>query len=219
MDIPSYSHLAQGKDLIIKPFKIMNIILHPKSCMQQISFRDLPKNSNSTLINHSKTIIKNFVALDMQAVYSYISLHDELWKVFMHSFMRITKALADKNRIRILLALDGCELCVCQIIELLELAPSTVSKHMSVLSQAHLIKGRKEGRWRYYRLAGDDASYEVREALAWVYGSISKTSKIRQDATRLKDIFRLDPKELCRIKGKTLTLQPLPKDNDHDQKD
>ena len=134
----------------------------------------------------------------------------------MHSFMRITKALAGKSRIRILLALDDRELCACQIIELLEMAPSTVSKHMSVLLQAHLIKERKDGRWRYYRLAGDDAPYEVREAIAWVYGSLSKTTRIRQDAARLKEIFRLDPEELCRIKGKTLTLQLLSKDKDHD---
>lgn len=126
----------------------------------------------------------------------------------MHSFMRITKALADKNRIRILLALDDRELCVCQIIELLELAPSTVSKHMSVLSQAHLIKGRKDGRWRYYRLAGDDASNEVREALAWVYGSTSKTTRIRKDAALLKKILSFDPEELCRMESKILITQP-----------
>ena len=71
----------------------------------------------------------------------------------MFEFLNITKALAEENRVRILLALEVEELCVCQIIELLELAPSTVSKHMSVLRQARLVDGRKEGRWMYYRLA------------------------------------------------------------------
>ena len=42
----------------------------------------------------------------------------------MFTFMMITKALSDENRVRTLLALDGRELCVCQIIELLGLAPS-----------------------------------------------------------------------------------------------
>ena len=68
-------------------------------------------------------------------------------------FMTITKALSDENRVRMLLALDGRELCVCQIIELLGLAPSTVSKHMSILANARLVEGRQEGRWRFYRLA------------------------------------------------------------------
>lgn len=126
----------------------------------------------------------------------------------MHSFMAITKALADENRIRILIALDGRELCVCQIIELLGLAPSTVSKHMSVLSQARLIEGRKDGRWRYYRLADSNAPYEVREAIAWVCGSLSKTSRIRQDTVHLEKILSFNPEELCRMESKILITQP-----------
>ena len=47
--------------------------------------------------------------------------------------MNITKALADEHRLRVLLALRGGELCACQITELFGLAPSTMSKHLSVL--------------------------------------------------------------------------------------
>ena len=112
--------------------------------------------------------------------------------------MTITKALADENRIRALLALDGRELCVCQIIELLGLAPSTVSKHMQILTQARLVENRKEGRWRYYHLADDEAPFAVREAIGWVRGSISKTSKIQQDAKRLKEILKIDQEVLCK---------------------
>ncbi|MGA9236606.1 MAG: metalloregulator ArsR/SmtB family transcription factor, partial [Desulfobacterales bacterium] len=75
----------------------------------------------------------------------------------MRHLVRTTKALADATRIRILGALQGRELCVCQLIELLGLAPSTVSKHLSILRNARLIDSRKEGRWMYYRLSGEDA--------------------------------------------------------------
>ena len=57
----------------------------------------------------------------------------------MREFMNITKALADANRVRMLLALRGRELCVCQITELFGLAPSTMSKHLSILYQAGLV--------------------------------------------------------------------------------
>lgn len=120
----------------------------------------------------------------------------------MLPLMAITKALADENRIRSLLALDGQELCVCQIIELLGLAASTVSKHMSILTQAGLVESRKDGRWRYYRLADDDAPPEVRGAIAWICSSFSENSKIRQDSERLKKILRLDPEELCKLQIK-----------------
>jgi DNA-binding transcriptional ArsR family regulator len=115
----------------------------------------------------------------------------------MLEFLNITKALAEENRLRILLALDGRELCVCQIIEFLELAPSTVSKHMSVLRQARLVDGRKDGRWMYYRLADERAPTEVKEALAWVKKSISRNECIRKDAKRLNEILKIDRDVLC----------------------
>jgi len=58
----------------------------------------------------------------------------------MRRFLRI-KALADENRIRLIVTLKGRELCVCQLIELLVLAPSAVSKHLSILKNARLIDG------------------------------------------------------------------------------
>ena len=116
----------------------------------------------------------------------------------MHEFMTIVKALADQNRVRALLALRDRELCGCQIIELLGLAPSTVSRHMSMLKQARLVEGRKEGHWMYYRLADDGASAEVREAIEWVCRSLSGSAEIRKDVDRLKQILKVTPKELCR---------------------
>ncbi|MBN1602908.1 MAG: winged helix-turn-helix transcriptional regulator [Chitinispirillaceae bacterium] len=70
----------------------------------------------------------------------------------IYIYTAITKALSDPNRIRALCALRNGELCVCQIIELLGLAPSTISKHMSILKQAGLVDSRKDSRWVYYRL-------------------------------------------------------------------
>ena len=66
------------------------------------------------------------------------------------------------------MALGAGELCVCQIVELLGLAPSTVSKHMAILKQARLVDSRKEGRWMFYRLADEDAPAEAKEMTALV---------------------------------------------------
>ncbi len=115
----------------------------------------------------------------------------------MFEFLNITKALAEENRVRILLALEGQELCVCQLIELLELAPSTVSKHMSVLRQARLVDGRKDGRWMYYRLADESAPVVVTKALSWVKTSLAGNRRILEDAKRLKEILKIDREVLC----------------------
>jgi ArsR family transcriptional regulator len=116
----------------------------------------------------------------------------------MRELMAVLKALADASRVRILSALADHELCVCQIVELLQLAPSTVSKHMSILNQARLVDSRKDGRWMYYRLADTDVPAEAREAADLVRRSLSSDSQIRTDARRLRQILQVDPEELCR---------------------
>ena len=74
----------------------------------------------------------------------------------MRDLLAVTKALSDENRVRALGLLRDRELCLCQIVEVLALASSTVSKHMSVLHQARHVESRKEGRWAYFRLAEED---------------------------------------------------------------
>jgi len=115
----------------------------------------------------------------------------------MRDVVNIAKALSDENRVRIVAMLDGRELCVCQVIELLELAPSTVSKHLSILKQARLIDGRKDGRWMYYRLADEDAPRSAHEALRWTLHTLKGDKRLRDDAKRLKHILSMDPEVLC----------------------
>jgi len=116
----------------------------------------------------------------------------------MKEFMAVTRALADSSRVRILLALRRGELCVCQIAELFGFAPSTMSKHLSILQQAGLIRSRKEHRWVHYRLADKSAPAAVREALHWVRQSIGKSDEALADAKKLDRILKMDILEICR---------------------
>ena len=116
----------------------------------------------------------------------------------MREFMNITKALADENRVRTLLALRQRELCVCQITELFGLAPSTMSKHLSILFQAGLVQSRKDGRWIYYKLPGKDASVPVREAIDWVEKALADNPRAAEDRKALKGILKQDPAQLCK---------------------
>ena len=111
--------------------------------------------------------------------------------------MAITKALSDPNRVRILLALQKGELCVCQITELFGFAPSTISKHLSILHHGGLILSRKSERWVYYRLPGKEAPAPVRAGFFWVSKAIENDDGVQSDARQLKKILRIDPTELC----------------------
>jgi DNA-binding transcriptional ArsR family regulator len=115
----------------------------------------------------------------------------------MRHLIRTTKALSDESRIRMLAALQGRELCVCQIIELIGLAPSTVSKHLSILRNARLIDSRKQGRWMYYRLADPDAPVQIQAALEWIFSAMEGSTTIEGDKKRLEEILKIDPEVLC----------------------
>ena len=112
--------------------------------------------------------------------------------------MNITKALADDNRVRILMALRGGELCVCQITALLGLAPSTISKHLSILFHAGLVESRKDERWVHYRQPGGGASGAVKSAIDWMTAAVEKDTAIVADAKQLGKILKMDPAELCK---------------------
>lgn len=88
------------------------------------------------------------------------------------------------------------ELCVCQLIELLGLAPSTVSKHMSILYHAGLVETRKEGRWMYYRLP-NNPSKAILGSLQWLQESLVRDDQILADGKKFKALQKVPKKDLC----------------------
>lgn len=60
--------------------------------------------------------------------------------------------LGDPNRLRILSALVGAELCVCDLAEAVEMSESAVSHQLRALRSQRLVTYRKQGRHVYYRL-------------------------------------------------------------------
>ena len=117
----------------------------------------------------------------------------------MRRLIAITKALADENRVRILMFLRHGELCVCRIIDMLQLAPSTVSKHLAILQQAGLVESRKAERWRYYRLPGKDAPVAVKKIISWVLDSLADDTQTHKDDQRLRAVMKKDLEDLCAL--------------------
>ncbi len=116
----------------------------------------------------------------------------------MREVMDMLKALADESRLRALCALEGGELCVCQIIALLDLAPSTVSKHLTILRAARLVESRKDGRWMYYRLSKEFISPSAGKIIDLLCKDTAKAPRIVEDRKHLKQICGEDMNKLCR---------------------
>ena len=76
----------------------------------------------------------------------------------MKPFLKVMKALSDPNRVKIIKLLQLKYMCVCELQGALNLAQSTVSKHLKILEEAGLVNYRKEGLWVNYYLADGKSS-------------------------------------------------------------
>lgn len=75
-------------------------------------------------------------------------------KVLMKHLALTLKALSDPIRLRIVLLLqtEG-ELCVCDLMAVLKLPQSTVSRHLAYLKRSCWVDIRREGVWMHYTLS------------------------------------------------------------------
>ncbi len=108
----------------------------------------------------------------------------------------LARAFGNPARLRIAAMLRTGDLCVCQITEVLGLAPSTVSAHLRELRQAGVTTEHKVGRWVYVGLADEPGSRP------WIDSALTAVAGDRQiaaDAALVEELRRLPVEDLCRL--------------------
>ncbi|RMF97797.1 MAG: ArsR family transcriptional regulator [Candidatus Schekmanbacteria bacterium] len=114
----------------------------------------------------------------------------------MDKIVQVIKSLSDKNRLRIIAALmENKELCACQITELLNIRGASVSRHLSQLVNAGILKSRKEGRWIYFSIRNRKMSDAL---LSCIKAELLKSEEIERDRKVLKKILATDVEDICR---------------------
>ena len=108
----------------------------------------------------------------------------------MRNMVKIFKALSDANRIRILKMLEVRSLCVCEITEVLNLAASTVSKHLSILREAEFITDEKDGKWVNYRLNTMEYERYINQLLPLINEWLNDDSLIQGDREKARNSNR-----------------------------
>lgn len=100
------------------------------------------------------------------------------------ALQRIFKTLADSTRVRILALLEREELAVQELMEVLGMAQSRVSRHLAILREAGLVHDRRDGTFVFYRVAPLDAG-AWRDAWALVRASLATDTTHERDAAAL----------------------------------
>ena len=114
----------------------------------------------------------------------------------MRNMTKVFKALSDISRIRILKMLEVRPLCVCEITEVLNLATSTVSKHLSILRDTEFIIDEKEGKWVNYYLNREHKNEYIRHLLPLIRTWLPTDETILKDQKR---VAAVDRNKLCKI--------------------
>ncbi|MEK6696301.1 MAG: metalloregulator ArsR/SmtB family transcription factor [Candidatus Deferrimicrobiota bacterium] len=115
----------------------------------------------------------------------------------LRDYESVFKAAADPTRVRILKILEGGEMCVCQVIAILSLGQSTVSKHLFLLRAAGLINYRRDRKWVHYSLdRGSDSPYAGR-MLRNLRGWLNDDPVIVKDRERAAMARAIGPMAIC----------------------
>ena len=104
----------------------------------------------------------------------------------------IFKALSDKNRLRILKMLQIKPLCVCEITEVLQLAASTVSQHLSILKKEGFIYEERDGKWVNYLINPRPSDPRISAILTSLDFWIGDNKIVENDKRKVKVVDRIE---------------------------
>ena len=105
------------------------------------------------------------------------------------ALQKVFKTFSDPTRLRILAVLEREELAVQELMDILGMAQSRVSRHLAILREAGLLRDRRDGTYVFYRFgAPDDGPW--RETWELVRRSLSGDSSIERDAATLGQVMQ-----------------------------
>jgi ArsR family transcriptional regulator, arsenate/arsenite/antimonite-responsive transcriptional repressor len=112
----------------------------------------------------------------------------------MNVDLEIFKACADATRLRLLVLLSERELCVCELVDILEMPQGKISRHLAVLRRAGLVADRRAGTWINYSLQRAESPL-TRRLRAYLKAEARNGDTMAADLARLHDLA--DCGEIC----------------------
>jgi ArsR family transcriptional regulator len=116
----------------------------------------------------------------------------------MKHLAQTLKALSDPIRLRIILLLQAeGELCVCDLMAVLKLPQSTVSRHLAYLKRSCWVDIRREGVWMYYSLSSESCTI-CKELLQTLKRHASSLPEVTSDHNTLTAFQQNKDIPICR---------------------
>ena len=116
----------------------------------------------------------------------------------MNSVVRSIKAVSEEIRMRILLLLADREACVCELMEVFNMAQSKLSHHLIALRKAGFLHAEKRGKWRYYSVRTAGLNKTNSGLLNLLSRSLGRDANIKNDFLKFAAVNRRNVKRQIR---------------------
>jgi ArsR family transcriptional regulator len=116
----------------------------------------------------------------------------------VRNLVKVFKALSDETRIRLLKLLQQRELCVCELMQALDMTQSRVSRNLGILKDAGLVKDRRDGLWVHYSLNEDSFNIYAEPLLKLLEGWADDDRTVINDLKSLSKAVKLS-QSMCKV--------------------
>ncbi|UCB43700.1 MAG: winged helix-turn-helix transcriptional regulator [Dehalococcoidales bacterium] len=111
----------------------------------------------------------------------------------MQELIKVSKALSDETRLRILNILLERECCVCEVMQALEISQSRASRNLGILEDAGFLTARREGTWMLYSLSESSENRIATALTPLLKEYFSNNEILAHDRERLRHSVRVGP--------------------------
>ena len=116
----------------------------------------------------------------------------------MRDLIRVFRALSDETRIRILkLLLEHDSLCVCEIMQALDISQTRASRNLSILRDVGFLKDERKGVWIHYSINREAVNKYCLPIASLLKNWLNDNKKIIEDRERLSKTVKLSEKSGC----------------------
>ena len=105
----------------------------------------------------------------------------------MKNDLDVFKACSDATRLRILFLLAEKELCVCELVTILDMPQGKISRHLAVLKHSGLVADRRDDSWVYYALRRSDSGL-MRWLIEYLQSERKFLGVVADDLRKLDDL-------------------------------
>lgn len=112
-------------------------------------------------------------------------------------------ALSDRTRLRLLNLMDGREICVCYLVEILGMSQPKISRHLAYLRAAGIVAARRDGKWMHYKII-----VPYRDGAAQIL--TNTLDALKEDKAMQADRARLQKASCAPQKPSSLECAPFP---------